>query len=170
MLVLTRKGYSPYTPTVLLGVFYKPYSTMFKISTKGDYGLLLLSALAEKMREAKGQFIALKEIAQEKHLSLPYLSQIIIPLKEAGLVESKEGREGGYKLAKAPRKITMMEVLEVLEGPIAPVRCCGNAEGKCGSESYCNVKFVWQDAKNVMVTFLQTKTLEDLVTTSAPKL
>lgn len=143
---------------------------MFKISTKGDYGLLLLSALAEKMRDEKSEcgeekFFSLKEIAEEKRLSLPYLSQIVMPLRDSGLLESREGRQGGYRLAKAPGQITMMEILEVLEGPFNPVRCCGNAEAKCGSEVYCNVKFAWQDAKNLMIEFLKTKTLADITKT-----
>lgn len=133
---------------------------MFKISTRGDYGLLLLSALAEKMQEGR-EFISLKEVSEAKKLSLPYLSQIVLPLKEAGLVKSKEGRDGGYTLAKSPREITIMEILEVLEGPVSPVRCCSDKAKKCGSESACNVKFTWQDAKSMLVQFLRTKTLED---------
>lgn len=135
---------------------------MFKISTKGDYGLLLLSALAEKY--VKGDsFVALNEIAKQKHLSLSYISQIILPLKNAGLVMSKEGKNGGYRLTREPNKITMMEILEVLEGPVSPVRCCGNEKGKCGSEPYCSSKFTWQDAKNLLIYFLKNKTLADTV-------
>lgn len=133
---------------------------MFKVSTKGDYGLLLLSALAESYGNA-GAFVALKEIAEKKHLSLSYISQIILPLKNAGLVESREGAHGGYRLARDPSKITMMEVLEVLEGPVSPVRCCENKKGKCGSEPYCATKFTWQDAKNLLIYFLKNKTLAD---------
>lgn len=135
---------------------------MFKISTKGDYGLLLLSAIAEKMHEGKS-FVSLKEIAEAKKLSLSYLSQIILPLKEAGLVHSKEGREGGYRLSRSPDKITLMEVLEILEGPVSPVRCCEEASAICGSESYCNVKSAWQEAKGMLVRFLRAKTLEDVI-------
>lgn len=135
---------------------------MFKISTKGDYGLLLLSALAEEYIKGEG-LVALKEIAEKKHLSLPYISQIILPLKNAGLVTSKEGKHGGYRLAREPSKITMMEVLEVLEGPVSPVRCCGNEKGKCGSEPYCSSKFTWQEAKNLLIYFLKHKTLADTV-------
>lgn len=135
---------------------------MFRISTKGDYGLLLLSALAEAYQN-NDAFVALKEIAKAKNLSLSYISQIIIPLKNAGLVKSKEGHLGGYRLAKPPREITMMEVLEALEGPIAPVRCCDNKAGKCGSESYCNVKYTWQDARAMLGQFLKTRTLADIL-------
>lgn len=132
---------------------------MLKISTKGDYGLLLLSALAEKMKKKK--FVSLQEIAREKHMSLSYISQIILPIKKAGLVISKEGRGGGYSLAKSPSKITIMEILEILEGPIEPVRCCGNISGKCGSESYCTVKATWRSATSMLIDFLSKKTLED---------
>ncbi len=132
---------------------------MFKISTKGDYGLLLLSALAEKMRAGR-KFVSLKEISKERKLSLPYLSQIILPLKEAGLGLSKEGREGGYCLSKPPREISIMEILAVLEGPVAPVRCCGD-RSKCCNEARCPVKSTWQDAKSMLVKFLREKTLED---------
>ncbi|MBI2638704.1 Rrf2 family transcriptional regulator [Candidatus Peregrinibacteria bacterium] len=133
---------------------------MFKISTRGDYGLLMLSALAEKMKSGK-QYVSLKEVAEAKKLSIPYLSQIIIPLKEAGLVKSKEGRDGGYALKKPANEITIMEILEVLEGPVTPVRCCGDKKAKCGSEPMCNVKFTWQSAKSLLIHFLRTKTLED---------
>lgn len=138
---------------------------MFKISTKGDYGLLLLSALAEKTKEGR-EFVSLKEVAEAKKLSISYLSQIIIPLKEAGLVKSKEGRDGGYALARPAREITVMEILETLEGPVTPVRCCGNEKAKCGSEPMCNVKFTWQSAKALLIHFLRTKTLEDTLNKS----
>ncbi|MEK9132728.1 MAG: Rrf2 family transcriptional regulator [Patescibacteria group bacterium] len=134
---------------------------MFKISTKGDYGLLLLSALAEKAGDGR-TFISLKEIARAKKLSLSYISQIIIPLKNAGFVLSKEGKEGGYRLAKSPNKITIMEILEALEGPVSPVKCCcPGASAKCGSEAECNVKATWMGAKMMLMNFLRKKTLAD---------
>lgn len=138
---------------------------MFNISTKGDYGLLLLSCIAEKM--AKGQkFVSLKEIAQEKRLSADYLSQIVMPLKKAGLLISKEGRIGGYRLSKPAGKITLMEILEVLEGPVALVACCANKKNagkkiKCSREKTCRVKSTWQIAKIMLIQFLRTKTLAD---------
>lgn len=135
---------------------------MFRISTKGDYGLLLLSALAEVYQNDTA-FVALKEIAKAKNLSLSYISQIILPLKNAGLVLSREGAHGGYRLAKPPHEISMFEILEALEGPIAPVRCCDNKAGKCGSESYCNVKYTWQDARVLLGQFLKTKTLANIL-------
>lgn len=138
---------------------------MFKISTRGDYGLLFLSALAEKIQAGR-QFVSLKEIAAEKHLSVAYLTQIALPLKRAGFLKSKEGREGGYTLTKKPAEIRLIDVLETLEGPVAPVRCCesndvGVAAKKCGSENFCNVKSIWHAAQLQLKQFLSSKTLAD---------
>lgn len=136
---------------------------MFRISTKGDYGMLLMSVLAEKTGNAEGNFVSLKEIAREKHLSIPYLSQIILPLKEAGLVVSKEGRIGGYRLSRKPNEITLMEILEALEGPVSPVRCCSDTKAQCGSEAQCNVKFAFKDAQTMLSEFFKNKTLADII-------
>ena len=135
---------------------------MFKVSTKGDYGLLLLAGIAEKMNEGR-KFVSLKDITDEKKLSLRYLSQIILPLKRAGFVKSREGRLGGYTLSKPAGKITVMEVLELLEGPLAPVRCCEKRTEKCGSESFCHIKGMWMQAKFMLAQFLRNKTLDDLI-------
>lgn len=144
---------------------------MFKVSTKGDYGLLVLSALAQAAQAknaasagatAKTEFVPLKTIADEKHLSLSYVSQIIVPLKQACLVESKEGREGGYRLAKDPHEISLLEVLEVLEGPVAPVKCCAKS-ALCACEPQCKVKNTWRQAQSLLKDFLENRTLADMI-------
>ena len=81
----------------------------------------------------------------------------------AGFVESREGLGGGYRLAKDPSEINLMEVLEILEGGVTPVKCCGESnDGKrCGSEPQCGMKGVWHDAQNLIRHFLKGKTLAD---------
>jgi Rrf2 family protein len=133
---------------------------MFKISTKGDYGLLLMQALAECDNE---EFVSLKKVADEKQLSSSYLSQIVIPLKEAGLVESKEGLRGGYRLTKPSEKITMLEILEALEGKIAPTKCIEEDDcSGCKCSDGCNVKNTWREATDMLHHFLSSRTLRDL--------
>jgi len=139
---------------------------MFKISTKGDYGLLLLSALARSW--GKSEFLSLKEIAEKEKLPLAYLSQIISELKGAGLVTSKEGRDGGYQLSRAPGEITLIKALEILEGPISPVKCCKSEEEKksskgCACEATCTVKPVWKEAQEHLTKYLEKKTLADTI-------
>ncbi len=132
---------------------------MFHISTKGDYGLLLLSSLAEHHKVGRAK-ISLREISDEKKLPLKYLGEIAQELKRAGIVTSKEGRDGGYSLAKTPSEISLIDVLEALEGPVEPVKCCSK-ENNCTIQSSCGVKATWQEATNMMREFLKNKTLAD---------
>lgn len=136
---------------------------MFKVSTKGDYALLLMTALAEKWEAPDGSFVSLKKIAKEKHLSFPYLSQLVLSLKKAGLVESKEGFSGGYRLSQNPSEISLISILEATEGKIAPVKCCREKENQCQCETVCDVKYAWQDAIEILRHFLQTRKLSHLV-------
>lgn len=141
---------------------------MFRVSTKGDYALLLMTALAEKWSvdsiDAEGQhFVSLKKVAGEKHLSFSYLSQLVLPLKDAGLVESKKGIYGGYRLTKAPSEISLLEILEVTEGKIAPVKCSSEKNGPCQCETVCGVKYAWQDAIDLLGHFLKSRKLSNLI-------
>lgn len=152
-----------YTPSVTIGV-------MFKVSTKGDYGLLLMTALAKHFVSNGPEFVSLKMIAEEKNLSLSYISQLIIPLKNAGLLESREGLYGGYRLSKNPSQISLLEILETIEGPIAPVKCCDSKSEKCQCESACNVQSAWHEAIEVLAHYLRSRKLSDLLEkkTSSP--
>jgi len=133
---------------------------MFQISTRGDYGLLLLSELARELREGR-EHTSLRAIAESKNLSLKYLGEIATTLKKAGLITSKEGRDGGYTLARQPEEITMIEALEILEGPVAPVRCCDKGEDRCGVSGRCTVKSTWNEATDLVTNFLKNKTIAD---------
>lgn len=134
---------------------------MFKVSTKGDYALLIMTALA--MRRGNGEFVSLKKIAEEKRLPFAYISQLMLRLKKVGLVESKEGLNGGYRLKKEPSNISLMEILEATEGKISPVKCCSEKSGPCQCESVCGVKYAWQDAIQLLDQFFSAKKLSDLM-------
>ncbi len=134
---------------------------MFHISTKGDYGLLLLSTLAENQAKGKNK-ISLREVVAQKKLPLKYLGEIAAELKKAGIITSKEGRDGGYSLAKTPSEISLIDVLEALEGKVAPVKCCSK-EKTCSIQSTCSVKSTWEEAANMMRDFLKNKSLADVI-------
>ena len=132
---------------------------MFNISTKGDYGLLLLSTLAAAMKKGR-KFTALREVADTKHMPLKYLAEIALELKKAGIVTSKEGRDGGYSLVQDAEHIKLLDVLEALEGKIEPVKCCSKVK-TCACESACSMKSTWREASTMMREFLKNKTLAD---------
>src|SRR3954470_11378874 len=89
-------------------------------STKAEYGVRVLVELA---RRGSAHPVPLTEIAEANGLPLAYLEHLVARLRKAGLVESRRGARGGYMLARPAEEITMAEVVEALEGSIAPIEC-----------------------------------------------
>lgn len=106
--------------------------------------------------------LLLKDIAKREEISEKYLSQIIIPLKTSGLVNSGRGAHGGYMLAKKPAQTTIREIVEVLEGNLAPLECVRNP-GICSRSSICVTRNIWTTLSDKMSAVLNSMTLEDLV-------
>jgi len=129
-----------------------------KISTRGRYGVraLLDLALCEGNKP-----VALKDIAQRQHISLSYLEQLISSLVSAGLVHSTRGPRGGVWLAKLPEEINLSDVIQPLEGSIAPVECVDNPKVCAQSES-CITRNVWDEVKRAITGALESITLQDL--------
>jgi len=127
---------------------------MFTLTKKADYGLSMLSVLATRGRKGR---VNLKELAE---LGMPraFMSKIAASLVEAGILNSREGKGGGYGLNYEPKEIQVKEALEAIEGEVEPV-CCGNCpmEGGCGQEDFMDK--LTGDINNI----LEKYTLEDLV-------
>jgi Rrf2 family transcriptional regulator, cysteine metabolism repressor len=136
-------------------------------STKAEYGVRVLVELARRSGEEP---VPLAEIASHDGLPLAYLEHLVARLRKAGLVDSRRGSRGGYLLARAPNEITMAEVVEALEGSIAPIECISEtADGSivCARESdpghVCPTKLLWTRVRFSIVRTLQQTTLADLV-------
>jgi len=109
---------------------------------------------------------SLAEIAAEEDLPRAYLEQLVVSLREAGLVTSTRGAHGGYELARRPQDITMGEVLRALEGPIAPMLCASDDPEHaniCGRSSGCTVSVLWVRVRDAVAGALDSMTLADLV-------
>lgn len=130
-----------------------------KLSTKGRYGLRALLDLA--CHEGEG-LVLIKDIARRQEVSLPYLEHLITPLITAGLVKSTRGARGGVLLLKPPAEIKLSEVLELLEGSIAPVDCIDNPK-VCPRSEFCVTRDIWTEMKTAMSQVLDSTTLQDLV-------
>lgn len=128
---------------------------MFNLTKKTDYGLQLMVALAKKYQKGP---IALRQIAKQEKLPLKFLEQVVFLLKIANLVDSKEGKGGGYFLTKSPKKISMAEVIEALEGPMEFGHCFG-----CPKASLCGSKDIWAEVGDKARKTMKGKTLEDLI-------
>jgi Rrf2 family protein len=136
-------------------------------STKAEYGIRVMVELAGRAREEP---IPLAEIAERGGLPLAYLEHLVARLRKAELVSSRRGSRGGYMLARPAEEITMAEVVEALEGSIAPIECISEAsDGSivCARESsldhVCPTKLLWTRVRFSIVHTLRETTLADLL-------
>jgi Rrf2 family transcriptional regulator, cysteine metabolism repressor len=130
-----------------------------KLSTRTRYGLRALLDLA---MNSKGIPVQLKDIAARQEISLSYLEHLIIPLISAGIIRSTRGAKGGIELAKEPALISVKDILEVLEGPVAPVDCLKD-NNICSRSCSCATRDLWEEMKKAMDSVLDANTLQDLV-------
>jgi len=140
-------------------------------STKAEYGVRVMVELARRAGEDP---IPLAEIAAHDGLPLAYLEHLVARLRKAGLVDSRRGSRGGYMLSRPSTEITMAEVVEALEGSIAPIECISEAaDGSvvCSRESspghVCPTKLLWTRVRSSIVSTLEQTTLADLVLSPA---
>lgn len=122
-------------------------------------------ALAEA---ADGRPVSLRVIAKEKKLPYRFLTQIVIPLRQTGLVTSKEGVRGGYLLAKPAKEITMGEMLRALDGDVKLIRCARHTDASCPSADVCTLPPVWHRVAGSISSTLESVRLSDLVRQSTP--
>lgn len=135
-------------------------------STKAEYGIRLMVALGRREGERP---ISLAALADSETLPLSYLEHLVAKLREAGLVTSQRGAHGGYRLAVPADEIRMLEVVEALEGSIAPMDCfVPDGEGRifCShegeSESACSTKLLWTRVQGGITRALAGTTLAEL--------
>ncbi len=109
--------------------------------------------------------VSLAEVADHEALPRPYLEQLVVSLREAGLVVSTRGAHGGYQLTREPAEIRMGSVLRALEGPIAPMVCASEDPahaGLCERTGFCTVNLMWVRVRDAIGTALDSITLADL--------
>jgi Rrf2 family protein len=140
-----------------------PTGTMafVKVSTRGDYASRALLSLA--LHQDEQGPTSVRDIAERTGLPQPYLEQILLALKGAGLVRSKRGVGGGYVLARDPSEITLGQIVSAVDGPIA----AGDfgephQNGACDHEGQCILLTVWADVGNHMRQHLDSFTLADI--------
>jgi Rrf2 family protein len=132
-----------------------------KVSTRGDYASRALLSLA--LHDDTERPTSVRDIAERTGLPQPYLEQILLALKGAGLVRSKRGVGGGYVLARDPAEITLGQIVSAVDGPIA----AGDfgephQNGACDHEGQCVLLTVWADVGSHMREHLDSFTLADI--------
>ena len=130
-----------------------------KITKKGEYAMRALVDLASNYRKGMRQ---IQDIVREEAIPEKFLEQILIMLKNAGFIQSKRGLGGGYFLNKPPDKISLGEVIRVVDGPIGPLSCVDKRDGNCSKEVVCGIRSVMLDVNNAMAEILDRVTLADV--------
>lgn len=128
------------------------------VSTKAQYGMRALVEVATW----GGEPVSLRTIAKRQLISHQYLEQIFAELRRAGIVDSVRGARGGYLLARPLAEIHALEVVEVLEGSVAPVRCIEDASN-CLETGHCSTEALWRRVDSAVREVLKETTLADLV-------
>lgn len=132
-----------------------------KLSTKGRYAMVALVDLATARPE---QLTSLAEISKRQDISLPYLEQLFVKLRRAGLVDSVRGPGGGYRLARDPAQIRVSEVLEAVDETVSAMHTgAGVTGGVSGSRAQSMTNRLWESLSAQVYVFLHQTTLGDVM-------
>lgn len=129
------------------------------ISTKGRYALRFLIDVAQRQG---GGFVPLKDVAQRQEISEKYLEIVVKELVRGGLLTAQRGKGGGYRLARPAEEYSVAEILERMEGPLAPVSCLEPGRAECARRDGCPTLSLWQGLDQVIGEYLSRYTLADL--------
>ena len=130
------------------------------ISTKGRYALRVMIDLAE---HNQGQPVPLKDIAERQSISKKYLELIVKELVDGKLVKGASGKGGGYVLLRKPEEYSIGEIVELMEGTLAPVACLQKDAEECPRYASCVTLPLWQELDQLVHDFLYQKKLTDLI-------
>ena len=134
-----------------------------QISTKGRYGLRIL--LDVGLHEKQGP-VALRDISLRQGISQKYLWQVVNPLKVAGLLRATRGAHGGYVLAKSPSRISVRDIVDILEGPVMIVSCV-QSPGTCDRSFSCTARGAWAEIETRLKETMDSITLQHLLAQQA---
>ena len=137
---------------------------MLRVTRLTDYATLVLTVMAgapEALHSATG-------LAERARLESTTVSKLLKTLAHAGLVAGQRGVHGGYRLARAPGDITLMQIVEAMEGPLGMTECSVH-EGNCGIEDHCGVRANWRRVNDVVAEALRGVTLAQMLLPPRPK-
>lgn len=138
---------------------------MLRIAKLTDYATLVLTVLAS----TPGSVHSAAGLAERARLETPTVSKVLKPLAHAGLVVGLRGVNGGYRLARPPEAITLIEIVEAMEGPLGMTECSLHA-GHCGIENHCGVRANWRRINDVVIEALRGVSLAQMLSPPPPPL
>ena len=133
-----------------------------KLSTRGEYALRALLVLG---LDYGPHVVRIQTISEDQKIPKRFLEQILNDLKSAGVVESKRGVAGGYRLARPPQNITLATVIRHVEGALAPISCVSERfyeKCSCPDEARCAIRSVMKEARDAVVRVVESVTVAEL--------
>lgn len=133
------------------------------LSSRARYATRAILDLSQRYGE---RTTLIQDIAERQNIPLKFLQQILVSLKSAGFVQSRKGPGGGYSLARAPRTITLGDVIRSMDGMMAPISCVSvNAPSECGCPrpDTCALRAKFREVRDAMAAVLDTTNFEELV-------
>lgn len=135
-----------------------------QLTRRGDYAVRAAIVLAQA---EPGAYRKIREVSSEMSIPLHYTQEILTYLMKAGLVEARAGKQGGYRLVRAPDTISLLEVVEAAEGPLRLERCTLSG-GPCHwAQTVCAVHAMWEQANGALVASLHAQTLAKVLEVDA---
>ncbi|MDR2013905.1 MAG: SUF system Fe-S cluster assembly regulator [Rhodanobacter sp.] len=131
---------------------------MLRVSKLTDYATVVMTCLAV----AGEGVLSAQSLAERVRLEVPTVSKLLKQLAQADLVTSTRGINGGYRLARSPKRITIADIVTAMEGPIGMTQCSAHA-GSCGHEPHCGVRVNWQRINHAIADALTRVTLADML-------
>ena len=141
----------------------RPAPFSMRVSSRAHYGLRMMTEFAKAYPTHRP--LSLSEVARVEGLPLAYLEQLAGQLRRGGLIDATRGAHGGYTLSRPPAEISVLDVVTLVDGEVAPVECVAHAyePGSCVREGDCASRSLWQRLKTSIDLVLSTTSLEELV-------
>lgn len=132
---------------------------MFRLNRLTDYAVVVMSQMAQRSGETRSA----QQISDDTGVPLPTVAKLLNLLGRAKLVTSQRGASGGYTLSAAPEAITVAEIIQAMEGPIALTACVDGANDCCGAESFCPMRGNWNRVNDAIRSALMSVTLAEMM-------
>jgi len=143
-----------------------------KLTKRGEYALRALIDLGIAREMGRG-VLKIGELVEKERLPVKFLEAILSQLREAGYIETKRGREGGYRLARQSKEIKLGDVVRLIDGPLAPIACVSVTayeQCTCPDQEHCGLRMLMLDVRNAIARILDRYTLGDIVGVTLKKM
>src|ERR1700683_4061364 len=137
-----------------------------RLSKKGEYAVRALVEIGFESKLRPNSLIQISTVAQRTNIPEKFLEQILLALRNGGVLKSKRGVEGGYSLGKSPDDITLGEVIRLLDGPLAPIPCVSQTAYEpcsCPDQETCGLHIAMKEVRNAIAGILDGYTLSRLI-------